>query len=57
VGAFFMATKDQKMSASWASPRRGRIITATARLCVRFREAGSETVSDYELLELLAPFV
>jgi hypothetical protein len=56
VGAFFMATKDQKMSASWASPRRGRIITATARLCAPCREAGSETVSDYELLELLAPF-
>jgi len=54
VGAFFMATKDQK------SERRSGLSEAgphyrghRERLRARFREAGSEAVSDYELLELV----
>jgi DNA repair protein RadC len=54
VGAFFMATKDKrstrKPGLSEASPHyHGH----RERLRARFREAGSEAVSDYELLELV----
>jgi DNA repair protein RadC len=54
MGAFFMATKDQK------SERRSGLSEAgphyhghRERLRARFREAGAESVSDYELLELV----
>ena len=48
------ARQDAKIDRSPASPRRRRIITAIASGCAtRFREAGSDAVSDYELLELV----
>jgi hypothetical protein len=36
---------------AWPRPR--RIITVIASACARFRDAGAEALSDYELLELL----